>query len=272
MMAFKITVAYKMMIDWTPYFICLATISSFGLLGWFVSLMRNNVTHVDSMWSLFFMIAALTCAHLTDSMILRTQIVIILVSVWALRLCLYLTWRNWGPHEDHRYVQIRQNNEPHFWFKSIYIIFGLQALLAWVISMSIFGAINSNAPINLFDYLGIFMVIVGFLWESIGDWQLMRFKSNPSNKGKVLNTGLWRYSRHPNYFGEFCIWWGLYLISIAAGAWWSLISPIFMTILLLKVSGVSLLESTIVERRPAYAEYIKNTNAFLPWFPKRMVN
>lgn len=258
-----------MMIDWTPYFICLATISAFGLLGWFVSLMRNNVTHVDSMWSLFFVIAALTCYYLTKESNLRGQVVLVLVSIWALRLFVYLTWRNWGPHEDHRYVQIRQNNEPHFWLKSIYIIFGLQAVLAWLISMSLFGAINSGSLINLLDYLGIFLVILGFFWETIGDLQLTRFKSNPSNKGKVLNTGLWRYSRHPNYFGEFCIWWGLYLISMAAGAWWTLISPILMTVLLLKVSGVSLLESTIIERRPLYADYIKNTNAFLPWRPKR---
>jgi steroid 5-alpha reductase family enzyme len=97
----------------------------------------------------------------------------------------------------------------------------------------------------------------------------MRFKAHPSNKGKVLDTGLWRYSRHPNYFGEFCIWWGFYLIALAAGAWWAFFSPILMTLLLLKVSGVSLLESTITERRPAYVDYIKNTNAFLPWLRKK---
>jgi steroid 5-alpha reductase family enzyme len=258
-----------MMIDWTQYFICLATISGFGLLGWVVSLLRNNVTHVDSMWSLFFVIAALTCYYLTKESNLRSQVVLVLVSIWAIRLFVYLTWRNWGPHEDHRYVQIRRNNEPHFWLKSIYIIFGLQAVLAWLISMSLFGAINSSAPINLLDYLGIFLVIFGFFWETIGDLQLTRFKSNPSNNGKVLNTGLWRFSRHPNYFGEFCIWWGLYAMSMAAGAWWTLISPILMTLLLLKVSGVTLLESTITERRPAYVDYIKNTNVFLPWIPKK---
>jgi steroid 5-alpha reductase family enzyme len=248
---------------------CLATISLFGLLGWFVSLVRGNVTHVDSMWSLFFMIAAFTCASVTSDISLRAQIVLILVSVWALRLCVHLTWRNWGPHEDHRYVQIRQNNQPHFWLKSLYVIFGLQAVLAWIVALSLFGAIDSVLPLNLTDYFGILLIIVGFVWESIGDWQLTRFKANPSNKGKVLNTGLWRFSRHPNYFGECCIWWGFYLIAVAAGAWWALLSPILMTLLLLKVSGVSLLESTITERRPAYVDYIKQTNAFLPWLPKK---
>lgn len=257
------------MIDWSIYFISLATIAGFAQLGWLLSLARQNVTHVDSMWSLFFVIAAFTYAVFSEDLSTRGQFVLALVSIWALRLCVYLTWRNWGPHEDHRYVQIRQNNQPHFWLKSIYIIFGLQAILAWIIAISLFGAVSSSIAINNLDYLGLFLVIVGFCWETIGDWQLTRFKANPDNKGKVLNTGLWRYSRHPNYFGEFCIWWGFYLFAVAAGAWWSIVSPILMSLLLLKVSGVSLLESTITERRPAYAEYIKNTNAFLPWFPKQ---
>jgi steroid 5-alpha reductase family enzyme len=255
--------------NWSIYWMCLVTISLFGLLGWLFSLVRSNVTHVDSMWSLFFMIAAFTCAGLTTEISLRAQIVLILVSVWALRLCVYLTWRNWGPHEDHRYVQIRENNQPHFWLKSLYIIFGLQSVLAWIVALTLYGAIDSALPLNVIDYLGILFIITGFVWESVGDWQLMRFKAHPSNKDKVLDTGLWRYSRHPNYFGEFCIWWGFYFIALAAGAWWALFSPILMTLLLLKVSGVSLLESTITERRPAYVDYIKNTNAFLPWLPKK---
>lgn len=256
------------MFDWNIYFLSFAAIAVFALAGWGISLIRNNVTHVDSMWSLFFVIAALTSYLLIDVVSLRAQIILILLSVWALRLFFYLTWRNWGSHEDHRYVQIRHNNQPHFWLKSIYIIFGLQAVLAWIISISLFGGISNEAPISTLDYLGFLFVAVGFLWEMFGDWQLSSFKANPSNKGQVLTTGLWRYSRHPNYFGEFCVWWGFYLTAMAAGAWWAVISPILMTLLLLKVSGVSLLESTIVERRPAYAEYIKNTNAFIPWFPK----
>ena len=256
------------MTNWHIYFISLATITAFAMLGWVISLVRNNVTHVDSMWSLFFVIAALTCVLSTAETSLRAQILLTLVSIWALRLFIYLTWRNWGPHEDHRYMQIRNNNQPNFWLKSIVIIFGLQAVLAWIISMSLFGAVASDMPINTLDYVGILLVILGFIWETIGDWQLSTFKANPDNKGKVLNTGLWRYSRHPNYFGEFCIWWGFYVIAVAAGAWWAVISPLLMTLLLLKVSGVSLLESTIIERRPAYVEYIKNTNAFMPWFPK----
>ena len=147
-------------------------------------------------------------------------------------------------------------------------MFGLQAILAWLISISLFGALTSHATINSLDYIGAALAILGLICETLADWQLARFKANTSNKGKVLSSGLWRYSRHPNYFGECCVWWGFYLIALASGAWWAIISPILMTLLLLKVSGVSLLERTIVERRPAYADYIKNTNAFMPGFPK----
>ncbi len=259
------------MFNWAIYFYSLIAISLFALLGWLLSLARNNVTHVDSMWSLFFMLAAFTTAAFVLFVYpapARLIIVLACVTIWALRLFIYLTWRNWGPHEDLRYVKIRQNNEPHFWLKSIFIIFGLQAVLAWIISLSLYGAITSVSPLNWLDYVGVIFVIVGLLWEIVADWQLSRFKAMPSNKGKVLNSGLWRYSRHPNYFGECLVWWGFYCVALAGGAWWAIISPILMTLLLLKVSGVSLLESTIVERRPTYADYIKNTNAFFPGLPK----
>jgi steroid 5-alpha reductase family enzyme len=256
------------MFSWPNYLLTLYAISLFALLGWGLSLVRSNVTHVDSMWSLFFALAAYTTVGLLDVISARAVLVLVLVTLWALRLFVYLTRRNWGPHEDHRYVEIRNNNQPYFAFKSIYIIFGLQVVLAWIISISLFGAVSSDAPINMFDYLGAAIVLFGFCWETIADNQLSQFKASPNNQGKVLNSGLWRYSRHPNYFGECCVWWGFYCIALAGGAWWAIVSPILMTLLLLKVSGVSLLESTIIERRPAYAEYIKNTNAFMPWFPK----
>ncbi len=253
---------------WSIYLYSLYAIGLFALLGWVLSLIRNNVTHVDSMWSLFFLLAGISTATLIDDYSTRSALALGLVTIWALRLFAYLTWRNWGPHEDSRYVKIRQNNEPNFWLKSLYIIFGLQAVLAWLISLVLFGAIGSNSPINLLDYLGAALFLFGFVWESVADWQLSAFKAKANNAGKVLNTGLWRYSRHPNYFGECCVWWGFYLIALAGGAWWAVLSPVLMTLLLLKVSGVSLLESTITERRPAYADYIRNTSAFIPSFRK----
>ena len=260
------------MFSWPIYLYSLASIAIFAFAGWLLSILRNNVTHVDSMWSLFFVLAAYTTAIFVLFVYpapVRLILVLACVTIWALRLFIYLTQRNWGSHEDARYVLIRNNNQPHFWFKSLYIIFGLQALLAWVISVSLHAAITNITPLNALDDIGLTLFILGFVWESLADMQLSRFKANPSNAGKVLNTGVWRYSRHPNYFGECCIWWAFYLFALAGGAWWAIISPILMTLLLLKVSGVSLLESTIVERRPAYAEYIRTTNAFFPGVVKK---
>ncbi|MES2547850.1 MAG: DUF1295 domain-containing protein [Pseudomonadota bacterium] len=256
------------MFNWSIYLYSLVAIGLFALLGWMLSLIRDNVTHVDSMWSLFFVLAGFTSALFVFDSSVRIFLVLTLVSIWAIRLCAYLSWRNWGPHEDQRYQAIRQNNEPHFWLKSIYIVFGFQGVLAWIISLSLYGAIDSNAPINALDYLGCVLFVFGFCWEAVADWQLSQFKAHPHNKGKVLDTGLWRYSRHPNYFGECCVWWGFYLIALAGGAWWAIVSPLLMTLLLLKVSGVSLLEKDISERRPDYVAYIKTTNSFIPGLPK----
>jgi steroid 5-alpha reductase family enzyme len=254
--------------NWQLYLYGLYAMLAFGFVGWLISLYRNNVTHVDSMWSLFFVVAGFSYASQMADLNTRSLIVLSLLTLWAVRLCVYLTWRNWGPHEDHRYAAIRSNNSPGFAFKSIYIVFGLQAVLAWIVSLPLLGALNSAAPMNILDIIGIVLLCFGLVWETVADWQLSIFKANPQNKSKVLNSGVWRYSRHPNYFGESCVWWGFYLIALAAGAWWAIPSALLMTFLLLKVSGVSLLEQDISERRPQYADYIRTTNAFIPGRPK----
>ena len=145
---------------------------------------------------------------------------------------------------------------------------GLQAVIAWIISLPLLAAIISSRPLNLFDGLAAALVLSGILFESIADAQLAAFKAKPDNQGSVMKQGLWRYTRHPNYFGECCVWWGFYLFAVAAGGWWSMLSPLLMTFLLLRVSGVALLERDIVERRPAYRQYIEQTNAFIPGLPK----
>jgi steroid 5-alpha reductase family enzyme len=254
--------------NWQLYLHGLYAMLAFGFVGWLISLYRNNVTHVDSMWSLFFIVAGFSYASQMADLNTRSLIVLTLLTLWAVRLCVYLTWRNWGPHEDHRYAAIRSNNSPGFAFKSIYIVFGLQAVLAWVVSLPLLGALNSAMPMNILDMIGITLLGFGLIWETVADWQLSVFKAKPQNKSKVLNSGVWRYSRHPNYFGESCVWWGFYLIALAAGAWWAIPSALLMTFLLLKVSGVSLLEQDISERRPQYADYIRTTNAFIPGRPK----
>ena len=151
----------------------------------------------------------------------------------------------------------------------MYIVFGLQGLLAWLISLPLLAAIVSGDAINILDFIGAGLWAVGMAFEAGGDYQLARFKARADNHGKVMDQGLWRYTRHPNYFGEFCIWWGFYAIALAGGAWWAVVSPLVMTGLLLRVSGVALLEKDIGERRPAYREYITRTNAFFPGPPRK---
>jgi steroid 5-alpha reductase family enzyme len=242
-----------------------------AVLTWGVSVLKHDVSIVDRIWSLLILSAALAYALGVGLKMPRTAMVLVLVSVWALRLSLHITLRGWGEPEDRRYQAIRARNEPGFQWKSLYLVFLLQGGLAWVISLPLLAALSSDRPLSWLDVLGSLVWLVGFLFETIADWQLARFKADPSNRGRVLDTGLWRYSRHPNYFGEFLVWWGFFLIALAAGGWWSLISPLLMTVLLLRVSGVTLLEQDIVERRPAYRDYMRRTNAFFPG-PRRSDN
>ena len=198
----------------------------------------------------------------------RALLVLVLVAVWALRLSVYLAARNWNAPEDRRYRAIRARNEPGFTWKSLYLVFGLQAVLAWLVAAPLAAAIPSLRPISLVDIAGAALVAFGIAWEAIADAQLARFRTGTAGTGGVMDRGLWRYSRHPNYFGEFCVWWGFYLVAVAGGGWWTVFSPLLMSVLLLKVSGVGLLEQDIAERRPAYREYVRRTNAFFPAPPR----
>jgi steroid 5-alpha reductase family enzyme len=251
-----------------PYVHGLPVLAGAALLTWLLSLYLRNVAIVDSLWSLMFMLAGYSYALEASATAPRSVLVLSLLSLWALRLSLYITWRNWGHGEDRRYQTIRARNEPHFAFKSLYLVFLLQALLAWIISLPLYGAIQNAAPLGPLDYAGIALWLLGFVFEAGGDWQLARFKAQKGSQGKVMERGFWRLTRHPNYFGDFCIWWGLYLLAVSAGAWWSLPGPLLMSVLLMRVSGVTLLEKDIGERRPQYADYIRRTNAFFPGPPK----
>lgn len=254
----------------TIYFTTLTYLSAFAVFGWLLSLKPRNVTLVDSLWALFFLVACLVNLFYLPQLSPRAWLVLTLVSVWSIRLSGYLHWRNHGKAEDARYQAIRARNEPNFEYKSLYLVFLLQAVLAWIISLPLQTAMQSTSTqVNWLDGLGLGLWLLGMGFQVIGDLQLARFKSKPNNHGKVLDTGVWRYTRHPNYFGESCIWWGYFCIALAAGAWWSVISPIFMTFLLVKVTGVKLLEADIANRRPAYADYIKRTSAFIPLKPKK---
>jgi steroid 5-alpha reductase family enzyme len=257
------------MFDLTAYLWGFAAILAAGLGTWLVSLIERDVSIVDSLWSIMFLIAAVAYAIAVPETGPRTALVLVLTTLWAVRLSAYITWRNWGEAEDRRYQAIRRNNEPRFGLKSLYIVFGLQGTLAWVVSLPLLAAVASPAGLNTLDYLGVGLWLTGIIFEAGGDFQLARFKAKAENRGQVMDRGLWRYTRHPNYFGNFCIWWGFYFIAFAAGGWWAIVSPLLMTFLLLRVSGVALLEKDISERRPAYRDYSARTNAFFPGPPRQ---
>ncbi len=256
------------MFELTVYLSALPALLVLMVLAWLLSLARGNAGIVDSFWSLAFLLAAMVYFLCLTAPGPRAGLVLGLVTIWALRLFLHISWRNWGEPEDRRYQAIRARNQPHFELKSLYLVFGLQGLLAWLISLPLLAAMASQTPLGWLDALGVALWLAGMVFEAGGDWQLARFKADPDNRGKVMDRGLWRYTRHPNYFGDFCIWWGFFLLALAGGGWWSILSPLLMSLFLLKVSGVALLESDIGERRLGYRDYVRRTNAFFPGPPK----
>ena len=251
-----------------PALLGFTVILTIAVTTWVVSLARADVSIVDRVWSVLILAAGCTYAVALESPGPRTGWLLVLVAVWALRLAAYITWRNWGEGEDRRYQAIRARNEPSFETKSLYLVFGFQAVLAWIVSTPLLAAVASPAPAGWMDAAGVALFAFGLAFETVADFQLARFKSRPASDGRVLDTGLWRYTRHPNYFGEFCVWWGLYLVALSAGGVWTIVSPLLMTLLLMKISGVALLEKDIGERRPAYREYVASTNAFFPGVPR----
>lgn len=244
--------------------------AAIALPTWAASLPLRDASLADRVWAGFVAApAALYVALLGADT--RLTVMLALLLAWALRLTVYVTRRNWGHGEDRRYQAIRARNQPNFGLKSLWLVFGLQAVLGWVVGWPVLAA-ATGAPWSFWDTLGAALALAGLLTEAVADAQLAHFKRDPVNQGRVMDRGLWRYSRHPNYFGEACVWWGLGLMGLSAGGWsaaWCLASPLLMTVLLLRVSGVSLLEQDIGERRPAYRDYIARTSAFIPWPPRR---
>ncbi len=241
-------------------------------LLWIISVIIKNVSIVDLFWGFGFVLTNVYYFISTDGLGLRKVILLILVSIWGLRLTGYLSWRNIGKGEDYRYKQFRRKyGEKRYWWISFFQTFLLQGILMWLISAPLLGAQyhgQEKSP-GILDYAGIALWITGFIFETFGDYQLARFKADPSNKGKVLSSGLWRYTRHPNYFGDSAVWWGYGFLCLGAGSIWPVLGSILMTALIIKVSGVALLERNLVDKKPEYREYIEKTSAFIPWFPKK---
>jgi steroid 5-alpha reductase family enzyme len=240
------------------------------ILAWLLSLLVKDASIVDMIWGLGFVIVAWATYLQAAERGERGLLLTVLVTVWGLRLSGYLIWRNLGKPEDFRYREMRARAPRWFWLVSLFQVFLLQGVLMWVISAPVVVAQLGGGDLYWLDYLGIALWAVGLFFESVGDIQLARFKSQPGSKGKVMDRGLWRYTRHPNYFGDFAVWWGHFLIAAAGGAWWTVFSPVVMSVLLLRVSGVAMLERTISKRRPEYDEYARRTNAFFPGPLKRV--
>jgi len=254
------------------YMILGAIILGLMILLWLVSLALKNSSIVDIFWGTGFVVVVWAVFLLTPGGFeTRKWLISILVTIWGLRLSLHILWRNWGKPEDFRYQVWRKEAGAAWWWRSFFKVFLLQGFLLWIISTPLLAAQISAQPDRLIwlDILAVPVWLVGFTFEAAGDWQLTRFKANPANKGKVLQTGVWRYTRHPNYFGDATQWWAYYLIALAAGGWWTIFSPIIMTALLMRVSGVALLEKTLKEEKPGYKEYIETTSEFIPWFPRK---
>lgn len=245
----------------------LAWITLVMVTTWVISLQRHDVSLVDRVWSFAIGGAGLVYVMLAPRPDARGAAMAAVAAAWGVRLGLFITWRNWGHGEDRRYQAIRARNQPHFGWRSLYLVFALQAVLAWTVSAPLFAGITGGRPWQWLDTLGLALAVFGVVYEAVADAQMARFKADSAHRGQVMDRGLWRYTRHPNYFGEACIWWGLWLAALSGAGpagLWSVVSPLLMTVLLLRVSGVRLLEKDIAERRPGYRAYVTRTNAFIP--------
>jgi steroid 5-alpha reductase family enzyme len=241
-------------------------------LLWVISLTLRNASIVDIFWGAGFVVTAWIYFALTPAGYPGRKLLICgLVTLWGLRLSIYILWRNWGKPEDYRYAGWRRKVGLNWWWQSYFQVFLIQGLLMWLISTPLLAAqISPNPPsFTWIDGLAVLVWIVGFIFEAAGDGQLARFKADPANRGRLLTTGVWRYTRHPNYFGDSAQWWGFYLLALAAGGWWTIFSPLLMTFLLLRVSGVRLLEKSLQASKPGYEEYVRRTSAFFPLPPRR---
>lgn len=242
------------------------------LLLWLISARIRNVSIVDIFWGPgFAIVAGVIAAQRGFDLNPGQWLLIALVSAWALRLGAYLGWRNLGKEEDYRYAAMRARIGPRFWWVSLVTVFGLQGALIWVIALPVQAALLRDDPgsFGLLGGLGLLLWAIGLGFEAIGDAQLARFKADPNNAGKVMDRGLWAYTRHPNYFGDFVVWWGLFTLAWSLGApWWTVLSPLIMSYLLTRVSGVPMLEAAMRKRRAGYEDYVSRTSAFFPRPPR----
>jgi len=241
------------------------------LATWLVSLPARDASLADLVWGLAF-VAIAWGTYLAGPGGSAPLLCACLVTVWGVRLSAYLTRRNLGHGEDRRYQAMRAKAPQTFWLRSLAVVFLLQGAIAWAVSLPVQSlAAFPDGAVGAVSWIGVGVFTLGLGFEAIGDAQLAAFKRDPSTKGLVMDRGLWRYTRHPNYFGDAVVWWGLWLVAVGSGgALWTLVGPALMTFMLVRVSGVAMLESDIARRRPGYVDYVRRTSAFLPRPPRRV--
>jgi steroid 5-alpha reductase family enzyme len=257
-----------------PFLLAALVIACQMILLWLISIPLRNVSIIDIGWGIGFVLVAWIVSW--------NDLLMLMVTAWGIRLAYYLTVRNLGKPEDYRYAAMRQKHGSSFVWSSLFRVFALQGVIMWIVALPIVtttvrisvdqpDAVATRSDLILAAIVvgtGLLLWLVGMIFETVSDWQLWEFKSKSWNDGKVMDSGLWKYTRHPNYFGEFLIWWGHWLVSLAmtdpTRTWWTIISPALMTFLLLKVSGVALLERAMEKRSPEYESYIKRTSKFFP--------
>jgi steroid 5-alpha reductase family enzyme len=241
------------------------------LVTWAASLRRRDASIVDSVWGAGFALIALLGFTFGAGAPARRGLVAAMVVIWGLRLSLHIHRRNRGRGEDFRYRAMRERHGERFGRVSLWTVFLLQGALMLLVASPILAATTAPAPgrLGLLDAAGVVVWLAGFLFEAIGDAQLARFKADPANRGRVMDRGLWRYTRHPNYFGDALLWWGIFLPAASTThGWATAIGPALMTFLLVRVSGVALLEQGLESSKPGWSDYARRTSAFVPWFPR----
>jgi steroid 5-alpha reductase family enzyme len=248
----------------------LALITASMTVVWLASLVLRDASIADIFWGPGFIVIAAFYAWIGTPHP-RLSAMVALVTMWGLRLAVHLARRHRG--EDLRYAAMRAVHGQRFPVRSLFIVFWLQGALLWAVALPLLVVSRHGGPdaLTIPDAIGGLMFAAGFAFEVVADRQLERFKATRSRPSDVLDSGLWRYTRHPNYFGDALLWWGLWVISTSAqDGWMTIGSPLLMTILLLRVSGVTLLERTLVATKPTYAAYAARTSAFVPWLPTRV--
>jgi steroid 5-alpha reductase family enzyme len=240
---------------------------------WLVSVARRDASIIDIVWGLGFVIVAWVVRVGVDGNAARQWLLVAMTTVWGLRLAGYLAWRNHGKGEDFRYQSMRRRIGPRFWWVSLFTVFGTQGVLMWIVSLPVqLGQVPDEPGLGVLAGIGVAVWLVGIGFEAVGDAQLARFKADPANAGRVMDGGLWRYTRHPNYFGDACVWWGIALVAAESGLGAiGIIGAAVMTVLLRRVSGVTLLERSLTKRRAGYDDYIARTSPFVPRPPRRSI-